>query len=38
MDAMLKDGVRWAITRGGVEARDLERMKENGRVSDADPA
>jgi tRNA-splicing ligase RtcB len=37
MDSMLSGGARWAIERGWGEARDLERIEENGRVMDARP-
>jgi tRNA-splicing ligase RtcB len=38
MDAMLKGGARWALERGWGEARDLERIEENGQMAGADPA
>jgi tRNA-splicing ligase RtcB len=37
MDTMLLGGARWAIERGWGELRDLERIEEGGRVSDARP-
>ena len=37
MDAMLSDGARWAIEQGWGELRDLERIEEEGRISDARP-
>jgi tRNA-splicing ligase RtcB len=37
MDAMLTDGARWAIERGWGEARDLERIEEQGRMAGARP-
>src|SRR3974390_1880978 len=38
MDAMLKDGARWAVGQGWGEARDLERIEEDGRMTGAVPA
>ena len=32
MDAMLNGGARWAVQRGLGEARDLDRIEENGRM------
>jgi tRNA-splicing ligase RtcB len=37
MDAMLSDGARWAVQRGWGEARDLERIEEDGRMAGARP-
>jgi tRNA-splicing ligase RtcB len=37
MEAMLKDGARWAVGRGWGEARDLERIEEEGQMSGAKP-
>ncbi|HYY38367.1 MAG TPA: RtcB family protein, partial [Xanthobacteraceae bacterium] len=37
MDAMLTGGARWAIERGCGEARDLERIEEQGVQKDARP-
>ncbi len=37
MDAMLTGGARWAIQRGLGEARDLERIEENGCMAGAQP-
>ena len=37
MDAMLKGGARWAIDRGWGEARDLERIEEDGQMRGAEP-
>jgi tRNA-splicing ligase RtcB (3'-phosphate/5'-hydroxy nucleic acid ligase) len=37
MDAMLSDGARWAIERGWGEARDLERIEEQGCTAGARP-
>jgi tRNA-splicing ligase RtcB len=37
MDAMLSDGARWAIACGWGEARDLERIEENGTMTGAMP-
>ena len=38
MDAMLAGGASWAVERGWGEARDLERIEENGRMAGAQPA
>ncbi|MBS0518212.1 MAG: RtcB family protein [Proteobacteria bacterium] len=38
MTAMLSGGAQWAFERGWGEARDLERIEENGRMAGADPA
>jgi tRNA-splicing ligase RtcB len=38
MEAMLKDGARWAIERGWGEARDLERIEEKGQMAGAEPS
>jgi tRNA-splicing ligase RtcB len=35
MDAMLTGGARWAITHGWGEARDLERIEEQGQMAGA---
>ncbi len=37
MDAMLTGGARWAVERGWGEARDLERIEEQGRMAGAEP-
>ena len=37
MDAMLAGGAEWAVQRGWGEARDLERIEENGTMSGAQP-
>jgi tRNA-splicing ligase RtcB (3'-phosphate/5'-hydroxy nucleic acid ligase) len=37
MDAMLAGGARWAVERGWGEARDLERIEENGTMASARP-
>ena len=37
MEAMLAGGARWAITRGWGEARDLERIEEEGQMAGAKP-
>ena len=37
MDAMLAGGARWAVERGWGEARDLERIEEDGRMAGARP-
>lgn len=37
MDAMLTGGARWAVERGWGDARDLERIEENGRMAGAKP-
>jgi tRNA-splicing ligase RtcB len=37
MDAMLAGGARWAVERGWGEARDLERIEENGSMAGARP-
>ena len=37
MDAMLTGGAHWAIERGWGEARDLERIEEQGRMAGAKP-
>jgi tRNA-splicing ligase RtcB (3'-phosphate/5'-hydroxy nucleic acid ligase) len=37
MDAMLVGGASWAVERGWGEARDLERIEENGTMLDAQP-
>jgi tRNA-splicing ligase RtcB len=37
MEAMLTGGARWAIERGWGEARDLERIEENGTMAGARP-
>ncbi len=38
MDAMLAGGAAWAIGCGWGEARDLERIEENGKMAGATPA
>jgi len=38
LDAMLTGGACWAIERGWGEARDLERIEEQGRMAGAEPA
>ncbi|HMK78918.1 MAG TPA: RtcB family protein [Xanthobacteraceae bacterium] len=38
MEAMLVGGARWAVERGWGEARDLERIEEQGCMAAADPA
>jgi tRNA-splicing ligase RtcB len=38
MDAMLAGGAHWAVERGWGEARDLERIEEQGRMAGAEPA
>jgi tRNA-splicing ligase RtcB len=37
MDAMLAGGARWAVARGWGEARDLERIEEEGQMAGAKP-
>jgi tRNA-splicing ligase RtcB len=37
MDAMLSGGAHWAVERGWGEARDLERIEEQGRAAGARP-
>ena len=37
MEAMLAGGACWAVERGWGEARDLERIEENGRMAGARP-
>jgi len=37
MEAMLAGGAGWAVARGWGEARDLERIEENGRMAGAKP-
>jgi tRNA-splicing ligase RtcB len=37
MDAMLAGGARWAVERGWGEARDLERIEEEGCMAGAQP-
>jgi tRNA-splicing ligase RtcB len=37
MDAMLSGGARWAVERGWGDARDLDRIEENGRMTGARP-
>jgi len=37
MNAMLAGGASWAVERGWGEARDLERIEENGTMSGAQP-
>jgi tRNA-splicing ligase RtcB len=37
-DAMLTGGARWAIARGWGEARDLDRIEEQGQMAGAEPA
>ena len=37
MDAMLSGGARWAVERGWGEARDLERIEEEGTMAGARP-
>lgn len=37
MDAMLRDGARWAVAAGFGEAADLARVEEGGRIAGADP-
>jgi tRNA-splicing ligase RtcB len=37
MSAMLSGGARWAVERGWGDARDLERIEENGCMSGARP-
>ncbi len=37
MDAMLAGGARWAIERGWGDARDLERIEEQGTMAGAQP-
>jgi tRNA-splicing ligase RtcB (3'-phosphate/5'-hydroxy nucleic acid ligase) len=37
MDAMLSGGARWAVERGWGEARDLDRIEENGTMAQARP-
>ena len=37
MDAMLMGGAQWAVGRGWGEARDLERIEEDGRMTGAEP-
>jgi len=38
MEAMLAGGAAWAVERGYGEARDLERIEENGCMAGAEPA
>jgi tRNA-splicing ligase RtcB len=38
MDAMLAGGASWAVERGWGEARDLERIEEDGKMTGAQPA
>ncbi len=38
MDAMLTGGASWAVERGWGRAEDLERIEDEGRAVDADPA
>ena len=38
MDAMLAGGASWAVERGWGEARDLERIEEDGKMAGAQPA
>jgi tRNA-splicing ligase RtcB len=38
MQAMLAGGAHWAVERGWGDARDLERIEEQGRMSGAEPA
>jgi tRNA-splicing ligase RtcB len=38
MDAMLQGGAQWAVAQGWGEAEDLDRIEEQGRMADADPA
>jgi tRNA-splicing ligase RtcB len=38
MDAMLAGGAHWAVQRGWGEARDLERIEEEGKMAGAKPA
>jgi tRNA-splicing ligase RtcB len=38
MDAMLAGGASWAVKRGWGEARDLERIEEDGKMAGAQPA
>ena len=37
MDAMLSGGARWAVERGWGDARDLERIEEQGQMAGARP-
>ncbi len=37
MDAMLRDGARWAVAAGFGEPADLARVEEGGRIAGADP-
>jgi tRNA-splicing ligase RtcB len=37
LDAMLRGGARWAVSRGYGRTSDLECIEEGGRVADADP-
>ena len=37
MDAMLAGGARWAVERGWGDARDLERIEEQGQMAGARP-
>jgi tRNA-splicing ligase RtcB len=37
MDAMLSGGARWAVERGWGDARDLDRIEENGTMAGARP-
>jgi tRNA-splicing ligase RtcB len=37
MEAMLTGGARWALAHGWGEARDLERIEENGEMAGAEP-
>jgi tRNA-splicing ligase RtcB len=37
MDAMLAGGAHWALERGWGDARDLERIEEQGRMAGAQP-
>ncbi len=38
LDSVLRDGSRWAVTRGFGWQNDLERTEEGGRLSGADPS
>ncbi len=38
MDAMLRDGARWAVARDYGTVQDLERIEDHGRADGADPA
>jgi tRNA-splicing ligase RtcB len=37
LDRVLRDGARWAVTRGLGTASDLEHCEEGGKLDDADP-